>query len=1259
LYGDGAYTGGTFSALPAGLFLDATTGDITPGLSTAGTYTVTYTLPAAGGCGIVTASTSVTVTELPTASISYAGNPFCNTVSTPQPVTLTGTGGYTGGSFSAGAGLTLNTVTGEITPGTSTPGTYTVTYTIPAAGACGIVTTTTSVTISVPPAASISYAGTPFCTSISTPQPVTLTGTGAYTGGTFTSPAGLTLDAVTGDITPGTSIAGTYTVTYSVITLTGCGTITATTSVTVSALPTASISYAGNPFCDNISTPQPVTLTGTGAYLGGSYSAGAGLTLNTVTGEITPSTSTLGTYTVTYTIPAAGACGIVTTTTSVTISAPPTASISYAGTPFCTSISTPQPVTLTGTGAYTGGTFTSSAGLTLNTVTGDITPNTSIAGTYTVTYSVIAPAGCGTVTATASVTITALPAATIAYAGTPFCNSVSAPQSVTLTGTGAYLGGTYAAGAGLTLDAVTGDITPNTSTPGTYTVTYTIPASGGCGIITTTTSVTVTALPTASISYAGTPFCLSLMTPQPVTLTGTDAYTGGTYSAPSGLSINPVTGAITPGTSTAGTYTVTYTIPASGGCGTVQVTTSVTINPLPVPTLTGPNQVCVNTAGNVYTTQSGMTNYTWTVSSGGVISAGGNSGSNTVTITWNTVGAGFVSVNYTDANGCTAMSPTTYIVTVNPRPVPAITGPTSACVGSAGNVYTTQSGMTNYSWVVSAGGNITGGGGTNSNTVTVTWNTTGAQSVSVNYDNGSGCPALNPTVYNVTVYALPVPTITGPGQVCAGTPGSVYTTQAGMSNYTWSVSAGGNITAGGGTGSNTVTVTWTTAGPQTVSVNYTNSNGCSAAAPAVFNVTVLSVSVPTITGQTSMCVNSGYYDYTTEAGMLNYSWTVSSGGVINNGSGTNQIQVSWVAGGAQTVTVTYNNGGCTSVPTTLNVNVTPTPDQAGPITGTSIVCAGASGVAYSVAPILNTITYIWTLPPNAIIASGTGTNSITVDYASNAASGDIFVFGNNTCGDGGSSPAFSVTVNPLPDPAGTISGPSDICAPESGVVYSVPPVNNATGYIWTVPSGVIVVAGSNTNAITVNFPVTAASGNFTVQGTNYCGNGPVSPDYMVTVNLIPPAPVITANGDTLHSNAPAGNQWYFEGSLIVGATSQTYVATQTGHYWDVVDLNGCSSDTSNHKYVIITGIGPHPATSINLYPVPNSGRFNIAITAAEESFSFRIYNNLGVMIYDQEKVEVNGSVTKVVDIRPVPGGLYTVIITGDRETIVKQIVIDN
>ena len=99
--------GGTYTSSPAGLTIDGTTGAITPGSSTAGTYTVTYTLAAGGGCSLVTATTSVTITAVPTATISYA-TPFCTSLSTPQAVTLTGTGAYTGGTFSSPAGLTID-----------------------------------------------------------------------------------------------------------------------------------------------------------------------------------------------------------------------------------------------------------------------------------------------------------------------------------------------------------------------------------------------------------------------------------------------------------------------------------------------------------------------------------------------------------------------------------------------------------------------------------------------------------------------------------------------------------------------------------------------------------------------------------------------------------------------------------------------------------------------------------------------------------------------------------------------------------------------------------------------------------------------------------------------------------------------------------------------------------------------------------------------------------------------------------------------
>src|SRR5207248_3121094 len=106
-----------------------------------------------------------------------------------------------------------------------------------------------------------------------------------------------------------------------------------TASITVTALPSATVSYTGSPYCTNGGTAS-VTRTGT---TGGTYSSTAGLSINSGTGAITLASSTAGTYTVTYTVAAASGCSQYQTTTNVTISSPASATISYSGTPFCSS----------------------------------------------------------------------------------------------------------------------------------------------------------------------------------------------------------------------------------------------------------------------------------------------------------------------------------------------------------------------------------------------------------------------------------------------------------------------------------------------------------------------------------------------------------------------------------------------------------------------------------------------------------------------------------------------------------------------------------------------------------------------------------------------------------------------------------------------------------------------------------------------------------------------------------------------------------
>ncbi|MCK9218502.1 MAG: T9SS type A sorting domain-containing protein [Bacteroidales bacterium] len=506
----------------------------------------------------------------------------------------------------------------------------------------------------------------------------------------------------------------------------------------------------------------------------------------------------------------------------------------------------------------------------------------------------------------------------------------------------------------------------------------------------------------------------------------------------------------------------------------------------------------------------------------------------------------------------------------------------------------------------------------------------------------------------------PAGPISGPGTICTNATGLVYTigSIANATGYVWTVPSGATIISGQNTTSITVNF-----GSNSGNVSVYGTNGCNNGLVNNYLVTVNPAPVPTITGANNPCQNSGNIMYTTESGMSNYNWTVSSGGSIISGNGTYQIQVAWNSTGNQYVTVSYTTViGCPTItPTNYPVSVITVPDPAGNITGPSHVCAGSTGITYSIAPVANANAYIWTLPAGATISSGNNTNIITVDFAVNASSGDITVLANNLCGNGASS-SLAVTIDPLPNAAGTITGQDSVCQSAAGVSYSVPAITGATAYVWTVPSGATITSGSTTNQILVNFSVTAVSGVITVKGTNTCGSGTVSPDFAVTVSSIPPAPVVTVNGFELTSSAPAGNQWYYNGVAIPGATAQTYTVTHnTGYYWCIVTLNGCSSEISNKEWIEVVGIIEIPeSASFNVYPVPNDGRFSASIQyPVETTFTITVYNQIGSKIFELRDVKTTGGqYQKTIDLRPVPTGIYSVVFLNSEFKIIRKVLVN-
>lgn len=303
-------------------------------------------------------SSSITIpsSNIPVTSFNYA-SPIC--ISGNNPVPTTAAGFNTGGVFSSTAGLTIHASTGVINLSASTPGTYTITYSV-AASTCQLAgSSTTQVVLSntVIPVTAFSYPSA-VCANAGNITPSTPTG--FTTGGVFSSSAGLSLNPSTGLINTLASNPGTYTITYSVSAGLCRSASSSSMILAINALPQAPT--AANPilYCRNeIASP----LTATGSNLRWYTQAVGGIGAATAP---TPSTNTIGTSTY-YVSQSIAGCESARTSITVTVLAGP---IANAG-PDKTIISGDE-VMLDGTGIA-------------NPVSISWSPNTTITGANTYT----------------------------------------------------------------------------------------------------------------------------------------------------------------------------------------------------------------------------------------------------------------------------------------------------------------------------------------------------------------------------------------------------------------------------------------------------------------------------------------------------------------------------------------------------------------------------------------------------------------------------------------------------------------------------------------------------------------------------------------------------------------------------------------------------------------------------------------------------------------------------------------------------------
>jgi uncharacterized repeat protein (TIGR01451 family) len=564
--------------------------------------------------------------------------------------------------------------------------------------------------------------------------------------------------------------------------------------------------------------------------------------------------------------------------------------------------------------------------------------------------------------------------------------------------------------------------------------------------------------------------------------------------------------------SVAGNYTVR--VAYANTCTATSAPATVTVNPLPSATISAPSSACPNTNVSASVPASAGATFTWTASNATI-----TNGNGTEVIQFTPSGSGNVvlSVDITDANGCSATGNAT--VTVGTF-TPAITasGPASFCTG--GSVTLTASSGVSYLW------------STGAHTQSITVSSSGNYSVTVS--NGAGCSGTS-SPFTVTVTPPPSPSIaaSGPTTFCA--PGSVtLTASPSGGSYLWSNGATTQSITVFGSGSFSVTVTV---------------GGCSATS-APTNVTVNPAPIVSIGGPSTFCGGS---TITLDAGpgFSSYLWST--------GATTQSITDTPAATTTYSVTVTNASTCSGSASKTVTMTGSPAPAIAAP----AAVCANSPGNAASVGAISGA-TYVWTISGGAITA-GQGTNAVTF---SAGASGNVQIgitISGTSCGG-----TSSTTIPIQAPPVVAISGPTSICP---NVTFTLDAGPGYATYAWSTGANTRTINVSQTATTTYSVTVTTAAGcsSATSQTVTMATSG--------SVTITAPASVTAgSSGHTASVPAgPAGTTYAWSitnGSITAGqgTPSITFSAGPSGTLTLNVSTNNSGCISNGSANVTLTGL---------------------------------------------------------------------------------------
>ena len=410
-----------------------------------------------------------------------------------------------------------------------------------------------------------------------------------------------------------------------------------------------------------------------------------------------------------------------------------------------------------------------------------------------------------------------------------------------------------------------------------------------------------------------------------------------------------------------------------------------------------------------------------------------------------------------------------------------------------------------------------------------------------------------------------------------------------------------------------------------------------------FQITPCTITNPPVasfsTAQTSTC-SGDTVSFNDLSSNLPTSWSWSFPGGTPSTSALQYPAISYSTPGTYSVTLRATNGiGTDSITMTNYVTVNPTPARPA-ATSNSPLCSGQT-IDFNT-PTVAGATYSWTGP---IAFSSATQNPTRVGVPALSGTYSLTVTVNGCTSLVGLDTVLVKLIPAVP----TITSNSPVCIGNT-ITMTTPAVTGAT-YSWTGPDS--YTSTSQNQSITNS--TSLMSGTYTVVvSLNGCSNTSTS---AVVIGTVPITPIVIQHFSDLTSSSLNGNQWYLNGVLIPGATSQHYNATTDGVYTVVVTNNGCASAASTPLTIVGAGITELTSdNSLSIFPNPTDGAFTVSFHSnIKKNYTIKLVNSIGQLVYIKEFTNVTGDFTQNIDVSAYAKGIYMFILNDDNNQAVKKV----